>query len=311
MQLSSNRVLFITARILEILVGSVIIVAALMKALDPLAFQEQIAMYGILPGLSHVAAWTLIIVEMTLAFGLFFNIYPRIIPVLTIALLVFFVGITLYGMSIGLGDNCGCFGNLVHRGPEQVIVEDLLMIVALLFSAIVLWSRPQTAGSGRIAATLAGTALAVAVTALSPQLPADDFVTQLRPGAHFTAWPVDGLYGKDLNKDTHVIFLFTVQDESVGTQVERMNTIAQSDRVRSAVGLIIDGTEHLPTLMFEYAASFPVAAIEPRFARPLYRSLPRAFILRDGVVTHTWSGLPEPDAVVQALESATRLSEDS
>jgi hypothetical protein len=309
MQLSSNRVLYITARILEILVGLVILAAALMKALDPLSFQEQIALYGIFPDLSNLAAWTLIIVEVTLACGLFVNLYPRILPALGIVLMLFFIGITLYGMSIGLGENCGCFGNLVHRGPEQVIVEDALMIIALLFSAIVLRSREQSAGAGRIAATLAGAVLAVGVTAFSPQLPVDDFVTQLRPGAHFTAWPVDGLYGKDLNKGTHVVFLFTVRSGNVGAQVEKMNAIVQREEVRSAVGLIIDGTEHLSTLMFEYAAAFPVAAIEPRFARPLYRSLPRAFILRDGVVTQTWAGLPGPSSVVHALQSASRSFE--
>lgn len=309
MQLSSNRVLFVLARILAIVVGLVFLLAAVLKALDPVSFQEQIAAYGIFPDLSAFAAWTLIIFEVGLATALVVNFLPRIVPFLVMGMLLFFIGITLYGMSIGLGANCGCFGNLVHRGPEQVIIEDALMIVALVFAAIVLWSRPMRGVKWRMAVTVGGAALAAAVTWLSPQLPVDDFVTQLRPGAHFSAWPVDGLYGKDLNKGTHVVFLFTIHGERVEADVQRMNAIAQEENVHSAVGLIIDGTEHLTTLMFEYAAAFPVAAVEPRFARPLYRRLPRVFILHEGKVIFTWSELPTPDAVVETLRSSTSLAE--
>lgn len=305
MQLSSNRVLYTIARILQVAVALVFLLAALLKALDPRSFQEQIAMYGIFPDLSALAAWTLIIVEVGLATALIVNLFPRVVIPLMIALLVFFIGITWYGMSIGLGENCGCFGNLVHRGPEQVILEDVLMVIALLFSLVVLWSHRGRTYAVRLAVTLGTAGIAAVLVGVSPALPVDDLVTQLRPGAFFTAWPVDGLYGKDLNKDTHVVFLFTIESETIAADVQKMNAVAQREEVRSAVGLIVDGTEHLTRLMFEYAASFPVAAIEPRFARPLYRTLPRVFVLENGVVTHTWSELPAPAVVAESIKSTT------
>ena len=58
--------------------------------------------------------------------------------------------------------------------------------------------------------------------------------------------------------------------------------------------------------MFEYAAAFPIGAIEPRFARPLYRTLPRVFILHNGAVTHTWSELPDAADVVSAIQSISK-----
>lgn len=305
MQLSSNRVLFVIARVLQVVVGLVFLLAALLKALDPVSFTEQIASYAILPDLSVLAAWTLIIFEVGLATALIVNFLPRVVPLLTIALLLFFIAITFYGISIGLGENCGCFGNLMHRGPEQVIVEDALMIVALVFATIVLWGRRAVGLRWRAVVALSAAALAAVITGVHDQLPVDDLVTQLRPGARFSTWPVDGLYGKDLNSGTHVVFLFSIHGRNVAADVERMNVIAQREEVPSAVGLIIDGTEHLTTLMFEYAAAFPVAAIEPRFARPLYRRLPRVFLLRDGVVSATWSELPAPDRVVGAVQAAT------
>ncbi|PLX32120.1 MAG: hypothetical protein C0600_03650 [Ignavibacteria bacterium] len=300
MQLSSNRVLFFTARTIEILVAGVFLLAAVMKALDPASFIEQIAAYGIFPDLAPIAAWSLIIVECVLAAALIVNLLPRIFPLLSMALLLFFIGITLYGMSIGLGEDCGCFGNLYHRGPEMVIIEDALMLIGLVFVVVVLWKRQDEHNAMRIAVTLTAGMAAAGLTAFSPYIPADDIVTQLHPGSSFTTWPVDGLYGKDLNSGTHVVFLFTVTSDNIGAQVQSMNSVAQAMEDASVVGLIIDGTEHLTTLMFEYAAAFPVAALEPRFARPLYRTLPRTFILRNGTVMQTWSELPQPEAVMKA-----------
>jgi uncharacterized membrane protein YphA (DoxX/SURF4 family) len=309
MQLSSNRVLFVSARVVEILIAGVFLVAAIMKALDPAAFVEQIVAYDILPGLAPVAAWSLIIVECVLAGALIVNLLPRILPFLTMGLLLFFIGITLYGMSIGLGDDCGCFGNLYHRGPEMVIIEDALMLVGLVFVVVVLWNRQTESNTVRYAVTAAVGLASAGVIAFSPFIPADNIVTQLHPGSSFTTWPVDGLYGKDLNSGTHVVFLFTVAAEDIGAQVGRMNAVAREIDGKSAIGLIIDGTEHLTTLMFEYAAAFPVAALEPRFARPLYRVLPRTFILHNGSVTHTWSELPSPASVVTALGSLPEAQE--
>lgn len=306
MKLASNRVLLATARILHVAVALVFILAATMKALDPQSFIEQIATYGIFPDLSWLAAWVLIIVEFMLSFALIVNFWPRLTPLLMSALLLFFIGITAYGMSIGLGENCGCFGNLVHRGPETVIIEDAVMLLAMLFALLVYWHKPVPGQNWRAVVTVAGGALAVLLVVFSARIPADDLVTQLRPGAQFSTWPIDGLYGTDLNSGTHVVFLFTVHSDDLQRDVNRMNSIAQHPAAVGPVGLVIDGTQHLTSLMFEYAAAFPIGAIEPRFARPLYRTLPRVFILHNGMVTHTWSELPDAADVVSAIQSISK-----
>lgn len=303
MHLSSNRVLVVIARVVMFIVAGMFFLAAALKALDPVSFSEQIATYGIFPQLSSLAAWTLIIVEVLLATALVVNLLPRITNILMIALLLFFIGITWYGMSIGLGENCGCFGNLVHRGPEVVIIEDALMAAGLLFSLVVLWRIPLRGTAWKAAVTIGAGTVVAAVTFFSPSIPADDIVTTLRPGSRFESWPVDGLYGTNLNEGTRVVFLFSVESGDLQLDVNRMNSIAQHEDVASVTGLIVNGTEHLTSLMFEYAAAFPVGAVEPRFARPLYRTLPRTFILRDGEVVATWSEIPDAAEVVRTLPS--------
>lgn len=298
--LRKNASLRVLARILTIVVGCIILFAAVLKALDPRAFADQIAQYRILPSLSFLAAWCFIIAETVIAVGLIAQARVKIFAPLGIALLAAFIGITAYGMVSGVTGSCGCFGNLVHRSPEQVIVEDALMIIALLFALLVLRSEPARRMRLKIGVVTAAALGMAALTAFGGSLPVDSFVTGLKPGAEFEEWPVEGFTG-NLHSGTHVVFLFSLSDPAVETDISIMNTIAQAPEVPSACGFITDGSEELTRLLFQYAPAFNTGAIEPRFARALYRTLPRTFIIKDGVVTHVWQGIPLPAQVTDAL----------
>jgi hypothetical protein len=308
MKFISTRAAFVLARVLQIIVGVVFLLAASLKALDPVSFVEQIQMYGIFPNLAGLAAWVLVTLEIVLATGLILNWLPRIVPALTVGLLLFFIVITVYGNAIGLGESCGCFGNLVHRGPGQVILEDTLMLLALIFAAAVHWRRSQSGQVWKGAVSALAGALALLTISVSPALPVDDLVTTLGPGTSFEHWPVDGLSGLKLNEGRRIVFLFTLEDDSVASHAAAMSAVAQAGTGATPVGLIIDDPSLLTTLMFQYGITFPVGALEPRFARPLYRALPRSFLLVDGTVVQTWAGIPPAVEVRAALEKSTEKS---
>jgi putative oxidoreductase len=303
MPFTRSTLLRIIARLLIIGVALVFVVAAGLKALDPAAFAGQIRQYQILPALASVAAWSLIVAEFMLAAALILNLHPRVMPLLAMLLLLGFIAVTAYGMVTGITDGCGCFGALVHRSPWEVIGEDAVMI-AVLFAGWLLLRREKPAGGRwKYVWTVGAGLLALALAALSPVLPVDDLTTQLRAGARFDSWPVMHL-PVELQKGERVVFLFSTRGDGAAADVARMNTIAQDARVPSAVGLIIDGPEQLTTLMFQFAPAFPVGALEPRFARALYRTLPRTFILRDGTVRRVWTGIPTADEVAAAVTAA-------
>ena len=294
--LASIPVLRVTARLLQIVVAAVILVAAILKALDPLAFAEQIRAYGIFPNLAWLAAWSFIISEVLLAGALLVNLYTRLTGTLSLILLAFFIGITAYGMMIGLSGDCGCFGNLVHRSPEQVIIEDALMMLAVVFGMLVLSRERRKAAWWRIALVLVLGAAAAATTAFAYKLPVDSFATSLRPGAKLDTWPVEGL-NRDLGRGTHVVFLFSSKSRDVQVDVAMMNAVAQTEGIPSAIGLITEGTAAVTEVMFQFGTAFPVGALEPRFARNLYRTLPRTFVLHEGTVVDVWSRIPAPQEV--------------
>ncbi len=297
-----NSTLYVIARIIQFIIAGVFIVAALSKALDPPAFVDQIAAYGIFPQLAPFGAWFFIVFECILAGMLLVNLYPRIGQTASAGLLLMFSGVTAYAVFTGALSNCGCFGNIMPRTPEQTLVEDLIMVAALVFSTAVTWKRKTSAGIPKYIFTGALGVAGALVGVFHLSIPADDLATQLKPGSHFTAWPVEGLYDS-LNTGTHVVFLFSLEMENADKRIQRMNEIAQSKGIESAIGLITDGSGQLTTLMFQYGASFPAGAIEPRFARNLYRKLPRTFILKNGKVAETWSEIPAPSEVLNALNT--------
>jgi hypothetical protein len=300
MDLSSNKVLRWTARILQMIVAGIFLVAALLKALDPAGFSDQIAGFGIFPHLSIVAAWCFIVAETVLATALLCNLLPRYATLLSMALLMGFIGVTVYSMIDNAAGSCGCFGNLVHRTPEQTIVEDALMIFALLFSFLVLYREQARGKLWKSIVSLSAGVFIAAVTFLSPSIPADSIVTDLRPGRYFDSWPVEGMY-RNLSSGTHVVFLFSINERGIETDAAMMNTIAQSERVPSTIGLIVDPASNLTIVKFQYAIAFEVGALEPRFARRLYRTLPRTFILNDGKVEAAWSKIPDLQEILLTL----------
>lgn len=291
MDLATNRSLRFTARLLQIIVAVVFFIAAALKSFDLAAFAQQIASYDILPRLAVLAAWCFIIAETVLAMALVLNLWPRAATLLSIVLLLGFIGVTVYGVVSGNTSNCGCFGSLVHRSPPQVILEDALMILGLIFASLVL-SRERTRGAGwKLPLALAGGGLMVASVLFSHALPVDSLATDLRAGMRFTSFPLES-GSADVLRDTRVIFLFSLRSPGIEAESAMMNTLAQDESFPAAFGMLVDGPASLTTAKFQYGLGFEVAAIEPRFARGLYRTLPRTFILHNGVVADVWNGIP-------------------
>lgn len=302
--LGSNRALRVTARLLQCVVAAVFLLAAGMKALDVSAFAEQIRAHDIFPSLSLFGAWFFIIVEVVLSAALIVNAWPRSTAAAMLALLALFIGVTAYAMAAGLEGNCGCFGDLVQRTPQQVILEDALMMLAMVFVLLVNGGASEKTRRWKILVLVLAAAAAASLTLFAPQLPLEEYSTELRVGRQFSSWPVEGLT-RDLHTGTHLVFLFSAESKTVEADVAMMNAAAQSDGIPSSIGLLTEGAAKVTEVMFQYGTAFPVGSIEPRFARKLYRTLPRTFILRDGVVRKVWPGIPTPADAQESVAAVT------
>lgn len=294
------------------LLGIVLLVAVWAKAVDPAAFAEQIRTEK-LDVLVSAPALALLALALEAGLGLALLLGVRRLWVLVPAalLVAFFLSLTgrAWWLSAhGLRDAaaaCGCFGNLVQRTPAQAFWQDLLMLVPPLALAFVgRGERDPRRGPVfppvRTALVALATIAVVVFAWKAPQLPLDNVATRLRPGVQVSdlcagsgreAVCLSAL-ASDLQHGEHLVVIDDLGDPALVSSVEALNTLARTPD-GPGVWLLSNATpEQVTTFNFMSGPVFKLVEAPPELLRPLYRRLPRAFRVKDGRVTETFSRIP-------------------
>jgi len=340
-------------------VGAVLLVAAYAKALDPLAFAEQIRTEGLDFLLSaEVVAFVAVGLEVALGLALVLGIRRLWILVPASLLVVFFTfltGRTYWLDAHGLleeGSSCGCFGNLVDRTAAEAFWQDLFLLVPPLLLA---WigrdpGRPVVPPV-RTAVVGAATAAAVVFAIQAPDLPLDDLATRLKPGVEIEdlctgaedARVCMNLIVPELAEGRHVVILARLEEEATedGTPTDgaAQNGAARDGATRDGAGqegsdgiaeavpalneYALEGTgprlwvvgevtpERESQLYWQWGPVFDIRAAPLSLLRPLYRTLPRSFLVEDGEVVATFEGLPPLTELANGSETASRIPDSS
>lgn len=288
--------------------GAVLLFAAWAKALDPAAFAREIhgqKLDFLLP--ANAMALLALGLEVGLGVALLLGVrrlWVLLPAVLLVAFFLFLTGRTYWLAAHGVAPDpggCGCFGNLVERTPAEAFWQDLLLLVPALALAFV--GRPAGTDRQPWGRTLAAALLALAALGFawkSPDLPLDDLATRLKPGADIrrmcagagndrvcldTAVP-------DLASGARLVVIADLSDPGFQKAVDRLNAYAASGR-EPALSVLSDVTsEQKQAFFWRWAPSFPIVETPGALLQPLYRRLPRSFVLQDGRVTRTYPGLP-------------------
>jgi hypothetical protein len=289
--------------------GCVLLVAVWAKAIDPTSFMEQIHLEG-LDGLLPAQAVALIALALEAALGIALVLGVRRLWVLVPAtlLVAFFLALTGRGWwqaAHGLRSeaaSCGCFGNLALRTPSEAFWQDLALLVPALLLAYIGRERGSRQPRLRTAVAVIG-ALAVALFAWkSPALPLDDLATRLRPGAatqDFCAGAGDTRICLDsivpeLKTGRHLVVMAKLDDPQFTKAVDALNTYA-GDRRNPTLWVLSPITpEEKRAFFWKWGPAFEIRETPQELLRPLYRRLPRSFMVEDGKVTRTFGGLPPP-----------------
>ena len=131
-----NRLLTKLAYVFRLLVGGVLLLSGLLKAMHTAAFADLMSQYG--AGWFGYAAPVIIAVELFLGILLFLNARPRLFAALTVVFIAIVSAIFLYGvLARGITD-CGCFGPLtwLNSRPWITFVRNALLIALLLPSLL-------------------------------------------------------------------------------------------------------------------------------------------------------------------------------
>ena len=306
-----------------LVLGASLLVAAYAKSIDPNAFAEQIRAEGLDVGLSaSTLALCGIAVEVALGALLVLGV-RRLWVLVPAALLVgFFLFLTGRGYwrfvhgTLPADASCGCFGNLIERTPAEAFWQDAALLLPALALAFVGRSRRRVDGepapSGRLAppwgralVAFALTTGAVVLAHRAPGLPLDNLATRLKPGVGLGDLCAGG--GQDrvclgsvvpeLETGSHVVVVADLADPALAGAVEQLNAYAQTGR-GPRLWVLSGGTpEQTRAFFWKNGPAFEIREVPQALLRPLYRKLPRAFVVENGRVARTWSTLPPLDTL--------------
>jgi uncharacterized membrane protein YphA (DoxX/SURF4 family) len=292
------------------LLGAVFLLAVWGKALDPSAFAEQIRTEG-LDFLFSAQSVALIALALEAGLGLALLLGVRrlwvLVPTaLLVAFFLFLTGRAWYLDAHGLRAEtagCGCFGNLVQRSPAEAFWQDLLLLVPPLGLAFLGRDRRgRRFPPLRTAAVALGTVAVALFAWKAPELPLDDLATRLRPGTTVDRICVDqsedpvclSTVAGDLNHGEHLVVIADLADPSFHQAVGALNETAGDPEGPRVWVLAAATPEQVFQFRWTQGPIFQLVEAPAELLRPLYRRLPRAFRVKDGKVTETWSGLPRP-----------------
>lgn len=288
--------------------GAVLLFAAYAKVLDPYTFAESIHAERLDFFLSaHGVAVLAIALEVGIGLLLLFGV--RRTPVMLaatglVAFLLFLATRTYVAYLRGTVDEahtCGCFGALVERTPTEAFWQDILLLVPSLVLAWV-GRPPQWTRVPWVRVTVAGvlTALALVFTGFAPSLPLDDFATRLRPGLNVS----EVCAGKDdkkacvldviplLAEGRHFVVIPDLKDPGFIARVPEFNAHAVAGTTPLLWMLTAEPQDKVQEFQLRRGATFPLQSAPAILLRPLYRRLPRAFLVEDGRILRTWAEIP-------------------
>ncbi len=127
--------------ILFIAVGLFFGVAAVVKLLDPESFLSSLLTYQVFSRPQAVAlVYFAPVLELVVAFCLISGVWRKGAALLTVFMLLLFIGLVAQGMVRGLDMNCGCFGENQLESTTDYLAkmgQNLMLLLAVVGAWIV------------------------------------------------------------------------------------------------------------------------------------------------------------------------------
>jgi hypothetical protein len=277
------------------LVGAVLLVAAVAKAVRPLQFSAHLGRLGLIPARLLLPATGLaLVLEGVLGAALVVGAYPAVVVPAAAVLLAALTALTYWSTATGRTEDCGCYGTLARLTPRQSIALNAVYL-ALLAGAWAwspppaptpLWKPVVSVGAGLLVGALAALAYAYERRKRRPLVD----LSPLRPGR---AWrPEWGGSAEGVEHGRVLVVYLRPSCSHCHRWIQVLNVAHTRPDLYRIVGVMSAGPgaggEALPDLRFPV---YPLASA--RFDRLIWGT-PTGIVVEDGVIRERWRGRLPP-----------------
>jgi uncharacterized membrane protein YphA (DoxX/SURF4 family) len=302
---------FLSARLIEVIIGAVLLAAGLIKAYEPLDFIQQIKDYKLIsaPVFVTAIAWALIALECALGAALITGFQRKLTIAATWLLFLFFLGTLGWAWHTGATADCGCFGSWAKRTPGEAFLEDAILLAAISAAWLLSKYEPVRHLRWRLAAVTAAVLLGITLTGFasrSSRQSSDPLVrlqAQNQQQSPFARLSIAGV-AVDVMKGQHLISLIDTGCPHCRESVPALNQLAaQSSGFAPLLALCSNTPEDVSSFKQQFKAEFPVGRISYQdFTRLFERGKPpRILLVQAGAISKIWDGVVPTADEVKAL----------
>lgn len=298
-------------RVFAVLVGTVFVVAGLLKLMDPtgtgLIMEEYFKFFHLrfmVPS-AKVCGTVLALFESLVGCALITGVWRRVTGIISGILLGIFTAVTFVLWLKNPEMECGCFGEAIHLTHLQTLVKNLILLVFWAIAFIPLRTAGKCLKIKYVSFSIAAISLLLFTLWSTLSIPMIDF-TEYNPGTEissmdsisgndggvFTFSDMNGDYRDSLAAQGNVLLLSAYDPEKLGDKALSDMRALVSDCFAAGIRplILICGTPEYPGRIGEDPVLMSSCYFaDRRMLLTLNRSNGGATLVRDGMVIDKWA----------------------
>ena len=304
-------------RICAVIIGMVLLVAGILKMMDPvgsgLVMDEYLKFFhlGFLKEASRFIACALALVESLLGAALIAGVWRKVIAIASGSMLALFTILTIILYLAKPAMDCGCFGEIIHLSHAQTLLKNLILdaLWCLAFIPMGNLGKPQRVKF--VSFSLAAVSLLLFMLFSALSIPLRDY-TDFKPGVELDEQPLffydaNYVYADSLASGGNVLVV-SAYDKLKKEDTDRLAEFARMASENGFTTLLLMATT--PDEMAEQGVN-PALLARTYFADrkellTLNRSNGGATYISDGQIIRKWAfrSLPSSDELAGIKEKA-------
>ena len=304
-------------RICAVIIGTVLLVAGILKMMDPvgsgLVMDEYLNFFhlGFLRGASRFIACALALVESLLGAALIAGVWRKVIALASGGLLALFTILTIILYLAKPNMDCGCFGEIIHLSHAQTLLKNLILdaLWCLAFIPLEKLGLPQRIKY--VSSSLAAVSLVLFLLFSALSIPLRDY-TDYKPGVELDEQPLffydaNYVYADSLAMEGNVMVI-SAYDNLEKEQADRIAEFAKaaSDNGFTALLLMAATPDEIAEQGMNPALLASAYFADRKELLTLNRSNGGVTYISDGQIILKWAfrNLPASDELAAINEKA-------